>query len=98
MVAPSSHGERIRRYTDALRYGREMTVAIVAFPPLPLKTEIVTVSDQRLSYGEIIPAADEGTMKNIKLTAAATHRPRASKTSIQNRLPSKRRVGFSTRR
>jgi hypothetical protein len=57
---------RFRRYADALRYGHEMTVAIVAFPPS--KTEIVTVSDQRLSYGEIIPAADEGTMKNIKMT------------------------------
>ena len=43
-----------------------MTVAIVAFPPS--KTEIVTVSDQRLSYGEVIPAADEGTMKNVKIT------------------------------
>jgi hypothetical protein len=62
------HGqrERLRRYADALRYGQDMTVAIAAFPPS--KTEIVTVSDQRLSYGEIIPAADEGTMKNIKIT------------------------------
>jgi hypothetical protein len=45
-----------------------MTVAIVALPPVHLNMEIVTVSDQRLSYGEIIPAADEGTMKNVKLT------------------------------
>jgi hypothetical protein len=43
-----------------------MTVAIVAFAPS--KDEIVTISDARLSYGEIIPAADEGTMKNIKIT------------------------------
>jgi hypothetical protein len=59
-------GGAFRRREAALRYGRDMTVAIVAFSPS--KDEIVTISDQRLSYGEIIPAADEGTMKNIKIT------------------------------
>lgn len=42
-----------------------MTVAIAAFGPS--KKEIVTISDARLSYGEMIPAADNATMKNTKI-------------------------------
>jgi hypothetical protein len=57
--------ERYRRQVTALRYGRDMTVAIAALGPS--KKEIITISDARLSYGEAIPAADEATMKNIKL-------------------------------
>lgn len=49
----------------ALRYGTDMTVAIAAFAGA---SEIVTISDARLSYGEIIPAADDGTMKNTKIS------------------------------
>lgn len=65
MIPPYRENARSHRDEAALRYGHDMTVAIAAFPPS--KTEIVTISDARLSYGEIIPAADEGTMKNIKI-------------------------------
>jgi hypothetical protein len=66
MIPPYRQNALSRRDEAALRYGRDMTVAIVAFSPS--KKEIVTISDARLSYGEVIPAADEGTMKNIKMT------------------------------
>jgi hypothetical protein len=66
VIPPYRENALSRRGEADLRYGRDMTVAIVAFPPS--EKEIVTVSDARLSYGEIIPAADEGTMKNIKVT------------------------------
>jgi hypothetical protein len=66
MIPSYRENARSRRDETAIRYGRDMTVAIIAFPKST--SEIVTISDARLSYGEIIPAADEGTMKNIKIT------------------------------
>src|ERR1700693_4342105 len=42
-----------------------MTVAIAAFPSS--QEYIVTASGVRLSHGEIIPAADDATMKNRKI-------------------------------
>ncbi len=66
MIPPYRENARSRRDEVALRYGLDMTVAIVVFPKS--KDEIISISDARLSYGEIIPAADEGTMKNIKIT------------------------------
>lgn len=64
-VRVADESDRYRLRVDHLLYGSDMTVAIAAFGS---KNEIVTISDQRLSYGEIIPAADEGTMKNKKLS------------------------------
>ena len=48
-----------------LRVDCDMTVAIAGFTaPADF---IVTVSDARISHGEAIPAADDGTMKNRKI-------------------------------
>src|SRR4051794_11460341 len=44
-----------------------MTIAIAGFTA-PAEF-IVTVSDARISHGEAIPAADEGTMKNRKIAS-----------------------------
>jgi hypothetical protein len=46
--------------------GRDVTIAIAAVVPKSDREHIVTVSDARLSHGEIIPA-DDATMKNRKL-------------------------------
>lgn len=49
------------------RVNCEMTVAIAGFTSS--REFVVTVSDARLSHGEVIPAVDEATMKNRKIAA-----------------------------
>lgn len=49
------------------RIDPQMTVAIVGFPSS--SDYIVTVSDARISHGEMIPAADEAAMKNRKIAS-----------------------------
>jgi hypothetical protein len=64
--APYWETERYRRQAAALRYGSDMTVAIAAFVPGG-HDHIVTVSDARLSYNEMIPASDSATMKSRRI-------------------------------
>jgi hypothetical protein len=53
--------------TQDWRLDRDMTIAIAGFTAP--HDFIVTVSDARISHGEAIPAADDGTMKNRKIAS-----------------------------
>ena len=53
-----------RRTAIVLRYWCDMTIAMAAFAG---PSKIVTVSDARLSYNEMVPAEDAATMKSRQI-------------------------------